>query len=72
MQRQEVANNTPEQVQEYLQAALLLTEALDPPADLRAAVFTQAASLLSGKQIMMLQPQPIQLPAMAVPGSKRH
>jgi hypothetical protein len=59
MQRQEIQNNTYEQVKLYVSDALTLTETVDPPDDLRAAVFTAAANLISGKQIVMQQPQPL-------------
>lgn len=61
MQRQEIPNNSPEQVHEYVTDALALVEAIDPPADLREAVFTVAANLYSGKQIIVAQPQPVDL-----------
>jgi hypothetical protein len=61
MQRQELPNNTIEQVKEYVLDALTLTESVDPPDDLRAAVFTAAVNLISGKQIVMTQPQPMDL-----------
>jgi hypothetical protein len=58
IQRQELPNNTIEQVKLYVTDALTLTETIDPPDDLRAAVFTAAVNLISGKQIVMQQPQP--------------
>jgi hypothetical protein len=61
MQRQELPNNTLEQVKQYVQDALMLTDTLEPPDDLRAAVFTAAVNLISGKQIVMQQPQPVDL-----------
>jgi hypothetical protein len=61
MQRQEIPNNTLEQVKLYVQDALTLTDTLEPPDDLRAAVFTAAVNLISGKQIVMQQPQPVDL-----------
>jgi hypothetical protein len=59
MQRQELPNNTIEQVKQYVQDALTLTETIDPPDDLRAAVFTAAVNLIASKQIVMQQPQPL-------------
>jgi hypothetical protein len=61
MQRQEIQNNTYEQVKLYVSDALTLTETIDPPGDLREAVFTAAVNLISGKQIVMQQPQPVDL-----------
>jgi len=61
MRRVEVPNNTPEQVRGYIEDAITLVELLEPPQDLREAVFTVAANLLSGKQILMEQPQPVDL-----------
>jgi len=62
--RQEIPNNTPAQVREYVQLALDLVAELDPPQDLREQVFAQACALYSGKQIVMVQPQPIDLGAL--------
>lgn len=55
MMRQEIPNNTPEQVREYLREALAVVTELEPPEDLREAVFTQAAQMVAGKQILMQQ-----------------
>lgn len=48
-------NNTPEQVREYLHAALELVAELEPPDDLRVALFTKAVELTAGKT-MSAQP----------------
>ena len=64
MQRQEIPNNTPEQVRAYIAAALALVDELEPPDDLREAVFTAAAGMISGKQIVMIQPQPVDFGAL--------
>ena len=61
MQRQEIPNNTPEQVHAYIEAALELVAAIEPPDDLRAVVFEAAFAGISGKQIMFSQPQPLDL-----------
>ena len=53
--RQELMHNTPEQVLAYVRAGLAVVEELDPPDDLRAAVFTAAVNLASSKSIS-LQP----------------
>jgi hypothetical protein len=66
MQRQEQPNNTPEQVREYLRDALAVLDEIDPPAELREAVFTQAVSLISGKQIVFMQPQALDLSALGL------
>jgi hypothetical protein len=66
MQRQEQPNNTPEQVREYLRGALAVLDEIDPPAELREAVFTQAVSLISGKQIIFASPQPVDLSALGL------
>lgn len=71
MQRQEIPNNTREQVVEYLRVALEVTDEIDPPADLREATFVAATNLVSGKQIVMVQPQPIDLGALNL-GRNRH
>lgn len=56
MRAQEHQHNTPGQVQEYVSAALALVETLDPPDDLRVAVFTKAAELYAGKQVFVEPP----------------
>jgi hypothetical protein len=68
MQRQESPNNTPEQVEAYIVAAIALVAELQPPTDLRAAVFEQACQLYSGKQIMLMQPQPVNLGGLDLSG----
>ncbi len=69
MQRQEIPNNTAEQVHEYLTAALLTVDEIDPPDDLREACFTAAVNLISGKQIMVAQPQAVDLSQLARPNN---
>jgi hypothetical protein len=64
MQRHEFPHNTPEQVEAYVIAALNLVNDLDPPQDLRASVFNQACALLASKQVVMQQPQPVDLGAL--------
>jgi hypothetical protein len=68
--RQEIPNNTPEQVRDYLLQALQLVEEIEPPTDLREAVFAQAAQLISGKQVVLMQPQPVDLGALRLPNSR--
>jgi hypothetical protein len=73
VRKTEVPNNTPEQVRLYLEAALELVVALETPADLRESCFTEAVRLLSGKQILLEQPQAIGgLPAGLELGLGRH
>lgn len=67
MQRQEIHNNTPEQVREYLNAALLVVDELAPPLVLLGEVFTAAVNLISGKQIVVSQPQAVDLAALTRP-----
>jgi hypothetical protein len=69
MQRQEIPNNTDEQVRDYLHVALALVAELDPPQDLRPAVFEAAFAAVSGKQIVMSQPQPVDLRGLRLPGA---
>jgi hypothetical protein len=59
MHRTEIAHNTPEQVREYLREALAIVAELDPPDDLRPAVFTKAAEYVASKQVMLAQPPPL-------------
>jgi hypothetical protein len=61
VQRQEIPNNTDAQVEEYVCKALTLVNELDPDKDLRAAVFSQAVALFASKQVVMTQPQPVDL-----------
>jgi hypothetical protein len=55
VQKQEYQHNTPEQVRDYLREALAIVDELDPPDELRAALFVQAVGLLSAKQIVFEQ-----------------
>jgi hypothetical protein len=61
-------NNTPGQVAAYLDQALQLTAQAEPPDDLRVTYFCEAVRMLSGKQILALQPQPIDLGALRTGG----
>jgi hypothetical protein len=61
MQRQEIPNNTPEQVEEYVCKALSLVSELDPDPRLLASVFEKACDLYASKQIVMTQPQQVDL-----------
>jgi hypothetical protein len=64
--RHELPHNTPEQVREYLSAALEIVAELDPPTDLRVTAFDKAVNLLAAKQIGIEQVQP-GMPTMAIP-----
>ena len=68
MRRVEVPNNTPEQVVEYLTQALVLLEEVAPPDELREAAFVSIVNLLSGKQIIMEQPQAMDLSRLGLNG----
>jgi hypothetical protein len=59
VQRQEISNNTPQQVEDYICSALNLVETLDPPSEFRVAVFEQAVALFASKQVLMTQPHPL-------------
>ena len=52
----EIMHWTPEALEERLRLALGIVENLDPPEDLRAHVFNNAANGLTGKTVM--QPAP--------------
>lgn len=67
MRKTEVPHNAPEQVRLYIEAALELTEALDPPDDLRSIVFLKAVDLLSAKQLFFEQSPAAVGPMMAIP-----
>lgn len=67
MRRSEQHHNTPDQVEEYLRAALAVTDEIDPPADLRPAMFTAAVNLISGKQLILEQDPPVLLGQGLVP-----
>ena len=51
----ELRHNAPEQVREYLRAALDLVEELNPPSDLRVAFFTKAVDLTAAKSLQIEQ-----------------
>jgi hypothetical protein len=70
MHKREYRHNEPEQVRLYLEAALELVDALDPPEDLREPCFTKAVDLLAAKTVQFEQAA-MQLPAMAIPGQRR-
>jgi hypothetical protein len=55
MRQTEYQHNKPEQVRDYIQDALTLVAELDPPEDLRVAVFAKAADLYSSKQVLLEQ-----------------
>lgn len=56
--RVEYPHNTERQVHDYLTKALTLVAELDPPDDLRGAVFVKAVDLYSAKQITVEQVMP--------------
>jgi hypothetical protein len=63
--RSETYFNTPEQVREYLRAALLVVEELEVPEDLRAVAFTAAINLTSSKHVTEMHPgAPVDLSAL--------
>lgn len=64
MQRQDVPHFTPEQVIKVLEEALAVVDVVKPPQRLEVATFEAAARMLSGKEIMIVQPQPIDLSAL--------
>jgi hypothetical protein len=47
----EQPHNSPEQVRQYLGAALAVVEALDIPPELREVAFAKAVDLFSSKQL---------------------
>jgi len=62
MRRVELPNNTPEQVREYLTGAIELANELAPEGSTAwASVFRAAFDAFSGKQIMLEQPQAVDL-----------
>ena len=58
VRRHEHPDNTPEQVRDYLRAALELVAELEPPDDLRVATFTKAADLFASKHVTLEQLAP--------------
>jgi hypothetical protein len=70
MQRQEIPNNTPEQVVAYLNAAVEAVTQSDVPPELQEIAFGKAVDLISGKQIVLTQPQAIDLGALQA--GRRH
>jgi hypothetical protein len=71
MQRQEIPNNTDQQVEEYVTKALNLVRDLDPAPDLRASVFEQACQMYAGKQLLVAQPQSLERWALTNPNGLR-
>lgn len=59
-------HNEPEQVEAYLRGGLALLAELEPPADLREAVFTKAVDLLSAKSLQVAPPAALAVPASAM------
>lgn len=53
--KRELENYTREQVADCIRGALELVDELQPPAELRAAAFTEASRLLSSKQVVLEQ-----------------
>ena len=70
MRRTEEQFQTRGQARDYLRTALELVAELDPPEDLRAAVFAKAADLVSAKQVFFEQVAP--LGALSIPQNARH
>ncbi len=64
--RNELFHYTREQAIDHLTVALNIVEQLDPPSDLRVAVFDKAITMLSAKNISIEQVQPHVFP-MAIP-----
>lgn len=59
LQRQEVANYTEGQISDNLTFSLNMVEILDPPTDLREAVFEAASQMHRAKQVIMSEGPPI-------------
>ena len=57
MQR-EIHHNTEDQCEQYVRRALDILERVDPPEDLRPAVFSVLAGFVASKQIFFDQPLP--------------
>ena len=55
MRKVEYPLTTDEQVEEFTRKALALVEEIDPPSDLRAAVFAGVLGLYSGRQVVFEQ-----------------
>lgn len=68
----ETHHNTADQVRGYLAGALALVEELNPPEDLRVAVFTKAADLATAKQIFIEPADQLAIsqPAMTIPRTR--
>jgi hypothetical protein len=65
MQRQEIPNNTDEQVREYVTKAVALADELRCAPDDWSAIFRAAYDGFAGKQIVMVQAQPVDLATLA-------
>jgi hypothetical protein len=55
MNRQEIPNNTAEQVTDYVRDAVALVELLEVPDDLRVPAFTEAVRLFAAKNVIVEQ-----------------
>lgn len=55
MRFDEHPTNTEEQIREYLAFGLLMVTELNPPDDLRIALFTKAVEFRAGKQMIPIQ-----------------
>lgn len=71
MQRQDILHNSDAEVEEITTKALNLVHDLDPPKDLRAAVFTQACQMYASKQILLTEPRPLDLADLRGNGARR-
>lgn len=67
MQRQEIPNNTDEQVRFYLASTLAIVEEFEIEDDLLSEAFAQVFQAIAGKQIVMMQPQPVDLSMLRPP-----
>lgn len=72
MSRQELHFFSPEQVAQHLDDALAIVRARELSPELEAALVPWAAEKLSAKQIVESVPQPLAVPAMAIPRGAHH
>ena len=62
---------TPERVAAVMEASVKIVEDAAPPDDLRVAMFTKTADLLSQVLITQQQPMPVALPNLQIPRNGR-
>lgn len=69
MQREEIPNNTPSQVREYIREAIAIADEYTREDGEWEPIFREAVRMIAGKQIVMTQAPPLML---GTPGVSPH